>query len=256
MIVTTPALDSLDRVRHGFFTREGGVSRGIFASLNCGFGSGDDADSVAANRARALAALDLPPRLLANPYQVHGTAVAVVDRPWAPGAAPRADGVVSRTPGIALGVLTADCAPVLLADAEAGVIGAAHAGWRGALAGIVEATVAAMAALGADRAAITAAVGPCIAQQSYEVGPEFPAPFLAADPDAASYFIAAGRPGHHRFDLAGYVGGRLARLGLAEVAFVAADTCAEEARFFSYRRTTLAGGSGYGRALSAIALIG
>jgi hypothetical protein len=243
-------------VRHGFFTRQGGVSDGRYASLNCGLGSGDDPDRVAANRARAMAALDLPGAALATAAQVHGTRVITVDAPWPDGARPQADALVTRRPGVALGILTADCAPVLFADAEAGVIGAAHAGWRGAKAGVLEATVAAMAHSGARRERIAAAVGPCIRQASYEVGADFRAAFVADDHGSADLFAPAAREGHFRFDLAGFVARRLQSLPLAGVAIQPYDTFADEAMFFSYRLVTLNGGGDYGRMLSAIALAG
>lgn len=249
-----PALAALDGIAHAFFTRRGGVSRGLFASLNVGFGSGDDAAHVAENRARAAHALGFDGGQLSTAHQVHSAQVAVIDAPVAPRDAPRADGFVTRTRGVVLGVLTADCAPVLLADAEAGVVGAAHAGWRGALGGVVEAAVRAMESVGAARERIVAAVGPCIGKGSYEVGTEFPAPFLEDDAAARRFFGRAERPGRFMFDLEGYVAHRLARLGLAAVGVSGADTCADADRFFSYRRTTLAGERDYGRGLSAIAL--
>ena len=243
------------RVEHGFFTRQGGVSEGIFASLNCGFGSADDDARVAENRRRAVAALGLAPERLVTCYQSHSAAAVTVEQPWRLEDRPRADAMVTRRPGIALGVLSADCAPVLFADAAAGVVGAAHAGWRGALGGVLDATVAAMTELGAGPARIVAAVGPCIGWASYEVGPEFPAPFLAEDAANAAFFIPAERAGHHRFDLPGYVARRLARLGLGEVGRSGGDTAAEPDRFFSYRRSRLLGEGDYGRALSAICLV-
>lgn len=251
--------DNLGRprgLRHAFMTREGGVSKGLYASLNCGLGSGDAAARVAENRARAAARLGLEAEALCTLYQVHGTEALRVDGPWRAGARPRADALVSATPGIALGVLTADCAPVLLADAEAGVIGAAHAGWKGALAGVIEAAVAAMVALGGRRERIAAALGPCIAQASYEVGPEFPAPFLAEDAQNSAHFRPAAREGHHQFDLAGYVLAKLVAAGIEAPEHLAHDTLAEKELFFSYRRACLEGEDDYGRALSAIALEG
>ena len=242
-------------VRHGFFTREGGVSEGVFAALNCSVGSGDDPTKVAENRRRALDRLGLAPDRLVTGYQVHGNAVALVERPWRYEDRPRCDGLVTRATGIALGVLTADCVPVLFADPAVPVIAAAHAGWRGAVGGVLEATVAAMEREGAARARISAGVGPCIGAASYEVGPEFPAPFLAERPDNARFFVAADRPGHHRFDLGGYVEAKLRRLGLAAVVRSIADTCADEARFFSWRRTSLRGERQFGHQLSAIALV-
>jgi polyphenol oxidase len=243
-----------DGIRHAFFTRDGGVSEGIFASLNCGLGSGDDKDKVLENRRRAAAALDRATDELVTCYQVHSPQVAIVDRPWRREDRPRADAMVTRMPGIALGILTADCVPVLFADAEARIIGAAHAGWRGAVSGVLEATVTAMTNLGAAPKRIAATIGPCIAQPSYEVGPEFPAPFLAEDAANAAFFVAAARTGHFLFDLPGYVARRLARLGLTRVMRTGGDTAAEPDRFFSYRRSCLKKEPDYGREISAIAL--
>ena len=243
-------------IRHGFFTREGGVSEGLFASLNCGFGSGDDVKRVAENRRRAAARLMVAPERLVTCYQIHSAEVVAVERPWPREAAPRADGMVTTVPGIALGVLAADCAPVLLADAEAGVIGACHAGWRGALTGILESTVEAMTRRGARGERITAVVGPRIGKLSYEVGPEFPAPFLAADPADGDLFQPAPRADRFLFDLAGYVLRRLRRLGLGGAVATGGDTVAEAPRFFSYRRACLRGERDYGRLISAIALEG
>jgi hypothetical protein len=241
-------------VRHAFFTREGGVSEGLFASLNCGFGSADDPEKVARNRAIAMARLELAEDRLVTCYQVHSATVLTVDTPWRREDSPRADGMATARSGIALGVLAADCAPVLFADPEAGVIGAAHGGWRGALTGVMEATVAAMTALGAHAERIRAGIGPCIAQDSYEVGPEFPRRFAEIDGNSAVFFVPAVRVGHFRFDLPGYIGHRLARLGLAAVEHAACDTVADPTRFFSYRRACLTGERDYGRALAAISL--
>jgi YfiH family protein len=241
-------------IRHAFFTRRGGVSQGLFASLNCGFGSRDDPAKVEQNRAIAAAQLALPAERLVSCHQIHGTAIVTVERPWRRAANPRADGMVTAVPGIALGVLAADCAPVLFADPAAGIIGAAHGGWRGALAGVMEATVAAMAALGAVPSRIRAGIGPCIAQPSYEVGPEFAAAFAAADQASGGFFMPAARAGHFLFDLGGYIADRLARLGLAAIERAPHDTAAEEALFFSYRRACLRGEPDYGRGLAAIAL--
>jgi hypothetical protein len=252
--ITLSALDGDRAIRHAFFTRRGGVSGGLFASLNCGFGSGDNPEDVARNRAIAAAQLDLAAERLVSCHQIHGTEVVTVERPWRREDNPRADGTVTKVPGIALGVLAADCAPVLFADPEAGIIGAAHGGWRGTLAGIMEATVAAMVALGARAERIGAGIGPCIGQASYEVGPEFPAIFAAADLASAAFFVPAPRPGHFLFDLPGYIALRLQRLGLAAVERAPHDTAAEEDLFFSYRRACLRGESDYGRGLAAIAL--
>jgi hypothetical protein len=250
-------LDLLNRnpgIRHAFFTRQGGLSGGFFESLNCGFGSGDAAETVARNRAIAMERLGLSPDRLVTCYQVHSTTVVTVENPWPRDAAPRADGLVTRSSGITLGILAADCAPVLFEDAVARVIGAAHGGWRGALGGVVEATLDRMAALGAKPARIRAGIGPCIAQTSYEVGPEFPQQFLAHDPASAVYFAPAFRSGHFMFDLPGYIERRLARAGVATIERAAHDTVAEDKYFFSYRRACLRGEPVYGRALSAIAI--
>lgn len=252
MIVESQFL-AVPGLRHAFFTRGGGVSDGIYASLNCGMGSGDDMARVRENRSRAARALGLPDTNLCTVYQVHGIAVAEPTGPWT-AEPPRADAMVTRTPGVALGILTADCAPILFHDADAGVIGAAHAGWKGALGGVAEATVAAMEALGAKRDRIAAAVGPCIAQVSYEVGPDFPAPFLDQSPDNARFFTPATADTRPRFDLAGYVLSRLTAAGIGRVEALPIDTYAAEDRFYSFRRATHRGETVYGRQLSAIAL--
>ena len=251
-------LDRLDdsRIRHAFFSRCGGVSSGLFLSLNCGFGSGDTPENVTRNRAIAMSRLELPADRLTTCRQIHSTTVVEVVQPWLREAAPRADAMVTRVPGIALGILTADCAPLLFHDPTAGVIGAAHGGWRGALAGIAEATVERMEAIGAARSRIRAGIGPCIAQSSYEVGPEFPQQFLAQDPASERYFAPAAHPGHFMFDLPGYIEHRLARAGVAIMQRAHHDTVAEDDRFFSYRRACLQGERAYGRGISAIALEG
>lgn len=238
-------------VPHGFLGRTGGASRGLHAGLNVGLGSADARTAVAANRARALAAV-APGAKLVTLHQIH-SAACVEAGDWADDARPEADALVTDRPGLALGILTADCAPVLFADRAAGVIGAAHAGWKGALAGVLEATVAAMARLGAEPARIVAAIGPAIGRASYEVGPEFRARFEAEDP-ASSPFFADGPAGRPHFDLAGYCRARLERAGVARVVDLGLDTCADPARFFSYRRATLAGAPDYGRQLSLVAL--
>jgi len=241
-------------VRHGFFTRRGGVSAGIYDSLNCGFGSNDRHEHVAENRARCAAKLGVGAGALVTAYQVHGVAVAEVDAPWAPGNGPHADAMVTRRRGVALGILTADCAPILLADEAAGVIGAAHAGWKGAKAGVAQAVVAAMARLGADPSRIVAAVGPTIGPDSYEVGAEFRQSFLEGD-TATDRFFSRRNGGRPHFDLQGFVVSELEALDLAGIARIEADTCAEPDRFFSYRRTCLSAETDYGRQLSAIALV-
>jgi YfiH family protein len=254
-VITSGALDDISAVRHGFMTRAGGVSSGIYGSLNCGLGSSDDPVNVVENRRRCAARFDLEADRLVTLYQVHSPDVVTVERPWAPGeATPKADAMVTATPGIALGILTADCVPVLLADREAKVIGGAHAGWKGARGGVLKATVAAMVALGARPERIAAAIGPCIAQRSYEVGPEFPGPFLAESPDNADFFAPSRRAGHHMFDIGGYVARRLGDCGVELLQRSPNDTVAEEQRFFSYRRATLRGEKDYGRGLSVIVL--
>jgi len=253
-MLTLDVLNDDGAIRHGFFTREGGVSLGLFASLNCGFGSGDDADRVARNRAIAMDRLGLDADRLVTCRQVHSARVVTVAAPWRREDSPSADAMVTTTPGVALGVLAADCAPVLFADPEAGVIGAAHGGWRGALDGVAEATVVAMVALGAEAGRIRAAIGPCIGQDSYEVGPEFPPRFAVGDRGGEGFFVPALREGHFRFDLSGYIAHRLARLGLAAIEQAGCDTAADPGRFFSYRRACRAGERDYGRALAAIVL--
>jgi YfiH family protein len=253
-MLTTGPLNDLPAVRHGFFCRTGGVSEGLFSSLNCGYGSGDDKAKVSENRRRAMAQIDLEGERLVTAYQVHSPDVVEVRQPWAREEAPEADAMVTRTRGLALGILTADCVPVLFAEAEAGVVGAAHAGWKGALTGVVEATVAAMKALGAEPKRIVAGIGPAISQRSYEVGPEFPAPFLEQDARNADFFCPGPREGHFHFDLKGYVARRLTAAGLSTIQTLPCDTCAEDERFFSYRRACHRKETDYGRGLSAIYL--
>jgi hypothetical protein len=237
-------------ISHGFFGRTGGVSSGIYASLNCGPGSNDDATHVEENRRRVRAALRTD--TLNTLYQIHSPTAVTVTAPWQ--TPPQADAMVTKTPGIALGILSADCAPVLFADAEAGVIGTAHAGWKGALAGVTDSALAAMEALGARRTRIAAAIGPCISQANYEVGEEFRARFVAADKSNAQFFGKADRPLHHQFDLEAYVAFRLSSAGLANVSRLSACTYAREADFFSFRRATHRGEADYGREISAIVL--
>ncbi len=247
-VATAPGLG----VRHGFAGRHGGVSAGIFASLNVGLGSSDDPVAVRENRARAVAAV-APGAALVTLHQVHSAIVVPVTHAMADADRPHADALVTATPGLALGILTADCAPILLADAEAGVIGAAHSGWKGALHDIAGATVAAMEALGARRERIVAAIGPCIARASYEVDAGFRARFLANDA-AHDGFFARGRADRFQFDLEGFVAMRLAAAGVRQVAALGIDTYPDATRWFSYRRTTHAGEPDYGRQLSLIAL--
>lgn len=255
-MIQAQTLADLDGIQHRFFTRRGGVSSGLYSSLNCGYGSGDQPDNVRENRRRVAGQFGLDEPDLQTVHQIHSTDVlTVADDRWSSPGAPKADGLVTDRPGVVLGVLAADCAPVLLADGEAGVIGACHAGWKGALGGVADATVAAMEKLGARRERIRAAIGPCIGPASYEVGPEFPAPFLAQDPANERFFRAAERAGHFMFDLPGYLLHRIARNGVA-VAATGHDTLAGTDDFFRYRRNTLQGVRDYGRGLSAIALRG
>jgi YfiH family protein len=249
------ALDALSGIRHAFFTRQGGVSDGVYASLNGGVGSNDAPDKVAENRARMAAALAVRPDHLVTAYQIHSANVVVAEAPWAPTARPKADGIVTRVPGLAIGVSTADCGPVLLADAEAGVIGTAHAGWRGALAGVVEATIVTMEQLGARRERTVAALGPMIRAPNYEVGPELVAQFLAADKANARFFHPAERPDRSQFDLAGYICTRLREAGLQQIEDLGDCTYADPERFYSYRRATHRAEPDYGRHISAIVLV-
>ncbi|MAF30456.1 MAG: polyphenol oxidase [Paracoccus sp.] len=246
-IITAAPLEGLP---HGFLGRRGGVSGGAYASLNVGTGSEDDPALVEQNRRIAADAV-LPGAALATVYQVHSALCERVIAPRPLAERPHADAMVTDRPGVLLGILTADCAPVLLADRQAGVVGAAHAGWKGAIGGVTDAAIAAMEALGANRSGIAAAIGPCIAQVSYEVDKGFLVRFCQDDP-ANERFFKPGRPGHQQFDLAGYVAARLAGAGIGTVAITGHDTLAEEERFFSYRRATLAGEDGYGRQISLI----
>ncbi len=250
--LTDPGLTAIPGLRHGFFTRRGGVSDGVYASLNCGIGSDDDAGSVTENRRRVAAALTGEANALATPYQVHGAEVAVVDDTWPWRERPKADAIVTTRRGIAVAVGTADCGPVLLCDPRAGVIGAAHAGWRGARGGVLEAAVAAMEGLGADRQAMTAVLGPTISQANYEVGEDMRAAF---DNDDARWFVPADRPGHARFDLPGYIVARLETAGVGQVGRLPHCTYADADSFYSYRRATHRGEADYGRMLAGIALV-
>jgi polyphenol oxidase len=247
-----PGLSSLTGIAHGFFTRHGGVSSGIYASLNCGIGSRDDPAAVRENRGRVISHLGAGD--LVSAYQVHGTTALVVSEPWPLDARPKADAMVTVTPGLALGVLTADCAPVLFADAQARVVAAVHAGWRGALSGVVEAAIKAMEDLGAKRERIGAAVGPCIGQGAYEVGPEFKAEFLDRDSDSAGFFSPVNANDRPRFDLSGYIVQRLRQAGVADAAAIDVCTYARNEDFFSYRRTRSRQEPDYGRQISAIVL--
>jgi YfiH family protein len=252
MSVEVIRAEVLAGVPHGFLGRRGGVSVGEFAGLNVGYGSDDERPAIDENRRRAVAAV-LPGAELATVHQVHGADVVYVERPWRLAGRPQADAMVTDRPNLLLGILTADCAPVLLADAEAGIIGAAHAGWRGALAGVTDTVVGAMEQLGATRERIAAAVGPCIGQQSYEVDPSFRARFVEDDAANARFFIDGPAAKPH-FDLPGYVVHRLTAAGLERVEALGLDTCADEQRFYSYRRATVRGEADYGRQASLIGL--
>jgi YfiH family protein len=249
-MLTSPLLD-VAGVRHAFFTRQGGVSQGIYASLNVGLGSKDDPEAVRENRRRA--ATHFGAGTIVTAYQVHSPDAVIASQPW-PEAAPHADAVVSATPGLVCGALAADCAPVLIADPDARVVAAAHAGWKGALTGVVESAVAKMEALGATRSRMRAAVGPCIGPQSYEVGLEFLDHFTAADPAYAAYFAAGAGADKRMFDLPGFVLGRLQAAGIGACEWVGRDTCAEPELFFSNRRAFKTAEPDYGRLLSAIML--
>lgn len=245
---------NLPGLTHGFFTREGGFSSGIFSSLNCGLGSGDDKDRVLQNRGLVAQHLGVAPQRLLTAYQVHSADVMVVSGPWETAERPRVDGLVTAEPGLAIGVLTADCGPLLFADAKAGVVACAHAGWKGALTGITAATLDAMERLGATRGNISVVIGPMISQASYEVGPEFPDRFIEASAANTKYFAPSPRPGHRMFDLPGYIADRLRAEGAGEVVNLSLCTFSDERRFFSYRRTTHRSERDYGRLISAIAL--
>lgn len=248
-ILTTPLLDPL---RHGFFTRRGGASSGVFEGLNCGHGSSDQTEAVTINRARVAEAMQVAPDNLVTLHQIHSADVVTVTGPSA-GDLPQADALVTNAPGVALAVLTADCQPVLFADAEAGVIGAAHAGWKGALAGVLEATIDAMEGLGARRSAISAAIGPAISQASYEVGPDLFDAFTAEDPRFARYF-AQGAGDRMQFDLPGFGLARLRAAGIGQAEWTRHCTYAEPDRFYSYRRATHRREADYGRLISTIRL--
>jgi YfiH family protein len=248
------ALSALLGIRHAFFTRTGGVSEGLYESLNGGIGSNDAPSKVAENRARMAAALGVAPDRLLSLYQIHSPKVVVADAPWDVASRPRADAMVTRVPKLAIGIGTADCGPVLFADAQARVIGAAHAGWRGTLTGVIEATIAAMERLGARRERMVVAAGPMISQRNYEVGADLIARFRDADGDSAPFFKPAERPGHAMFDLPGYIAVRLKRAGIAQIEDLGLCTYADPAQFYSYRRSTHHAEPDYGRHINAIAL--
>jgi YfiH family protein len=244
----------LPGIAHAFFTREGGVSTGIYRGLNTGIGSNDAREVVLENRTRAARHLGTTLDLLATPHQVHGIEAVTVENVWVPGQGPKADAVVTNKPGVAVDVGAADCGPVLFADGEAGVVGAAHAGWKGALAGILESTLAAMEKLGATRRNVVAVLGPTISAAAYEVGPEFSARFIEADARNARFFRPSERTGYFMFDLPGYIVARLEAAGIGKASALNLCTYSDEPRFYSYRRATHRGEADYGRLLSAITL--
>lgn len=259
MFLTAGTLAAIPGIRHGFFTRGAlpslGAGGSIYQGLNCGFGSADDAETVRANRGRAMAALGVPAAALATLYQVHSAKALIIDDP-AQAEGQRADALVTNTPGVTLGILTADCSPLLFCDPQAGVIGAAHAGWKGARFGVALATIRAMESLGARRSHICAAIGPTIGPASYEVGPEFPAHFLSETAGNARFFLRPPGAARAYFDLPGYLEAQLRGLGLLGVVNLREDTVSDSDRFFSYRRSVLSKEPDYGRLLSAIVLGG
>jgi YfiH family protein len=252
-VLTSRRLSGLKGVRHGFFTRQGGVSKGLYESLNAGPGSNDDPAAVAENRRRAAEAMGAGPEALVTCYQIHSVMVRVAETPWGD-KRPEGDAIVTQAPGLVCGVLSADCAPVLMADAQAGVVAAVHAGWKGALDGVIQSAVAAMEAEGALASRIVAAVGPCIAQASYEVGPEFLQRFAAHDPGSQRFFKPVAGSDRLLFDLPHFVLLRLEQARVGEAEWIGRDTCAEESLFFSNRRAFKKGENDYGRLLSAICL--
>ena len=254
-MITLDVLRDLPGIRHGFMTRAGGVSEGIYSSLNCGLGSDDDLERVRENRRRVLRLVGIPAKTLLTAHQIHSPDVLVVEEEWHDGPRPRVDALVTQRPNIAIAASSADCVPILFADPEAHIVAAAHAGWRGAIGGVLQATVKQMCDLGAKPERIRAGVGPCIGPASYEVGPEFPAPFLAQSADNARLFRAAKRAGHFMFDLESYVAATLRALKLGEIEIAHRDTCAEDETFFSYRRSVLRKEPDYGRHVSVIGLV-
>ncbi|MCQ3942195.1 MAG: peptidoglycan editing factor PgeF [Alphaproteobacteria bacterium] len=254
MVLQAPSLSARSGLRHAFFTRAGGVSQDIYATLNGGVGSRDDPDRVSENRARMARMLEVEPANFVTAYQVHSAVAVVAEAPWDAQARPKADAIVTRVPGLAIGVTTADCGPVLLADETARVIGAAHAGWRGALSGVLESTIEAMLSLGADRARIVAVLGPMIRQPNYEVGGDLIDTFAAAERDSAAFFKPGARPGHSLFDLPGFIAMRLRRAGIGQIEDLGHCTYADAERFYSYRRSQHRAEPDYGRHVNAIVL--
>jgi YfiH family protein len=253
MKLQSPLLSAIPGLRHAFFSREGGVSDGIYASLNGGLGSNDDPAAVAENRRRMAEQMGVPPSHFLGVHQSHSPDAAVATGPWQGASRPRADAIVTRTEGLAIGITAADCGPLLLVDPDARVIGAAHAGWKGALTGIVESTIEAMEKLGAERAGIVAAIGPLIRQPSYEVGNEFVERFMEEDAENTLFLLPAAREGHAMFDLAGFIRARLENAGVLVIDDIGIDTYSDE-RFFSYRRSVHRKEPDYGRHVHAIVL--
>ncbi len=252
MTLASPLLSAIPGLRHAFFTRDGGVSGGFYGSLNGGLGSNDDPGNVAENRRRMAEQMGVRPENFLSVWQIHSADAVVATSPWA-GERPRADAIVTRVEGLALGVTAADCGPILFVDPNARVIGAAHAGWKGALTGVLESTVEAMETLGAERSGIVAAIGPLIRQHSYEVGGEFVERFIEADADNAPFFLPASRENHAMFDLAGFIRMRLENAGVLMIDDIGVDTYSDE-RFYSYRRSVHRNEPDYGRHVHAIAL--
>lgn len=254
MKIHAASLSTLDGIRHAFFTRDGGVSGGIYSSLNSGIGSSDDVSHVTENRARMAKALGVEPGRLITAFQIHSPQVVVADEPWGVETRPKADAIVTKTPGLAIGVSTADCGPLLFADPQARVIGAAHAGWRGAFSGVIEGTIAAMEKLGADRGRIAVALGPLIRQKNYEVSQSFVDEFLRTDETHARFFAPAAREGHAMFDLPGFIASQLAQSGIERFEDIGVCTYSDPDRFYSYRRSTHRAEPDYGRHVNAIVL--
>lgn len=255
LMITAKNCITSPNIKYGFFTRNGGVSKGLYRSLNCGFGSGDFAKNIDTNRKLALLELGVQNKTVLTCNQVHSAKALAVTMPWSRGEIPEADGLVTNVPGIVLGILTADCAPVLFFDSIGGIIGAAHAGWKGALNGILEATANGMVRFGSSYSNIKVAIGPCIGALSYEIGPEFWEVFLNNNKKNNQFFTPSSKKGHHMFDLASYIENRLLKIGVAEVFRTEYDTCRDEDLFFSYRRSVKRGEHGYGTELSAITLV-
>lgn len=254
-MITIKKLETLPKIKHGFFSREGGVSTGIYSSLNCGFGSKDLVNNVTENRNRVLLEMGMQNGSLLTCNQIHSPNALTIKKPWTIKNTPKADGMVTSIPGLVLGILTADCAPVLFADAKLGIIGAAHAGWQGALSGILESTLTEMANLGSCYDDIHVAIGPCISVDSYEVGPEFLKRFLHSSPENSKHFMPSVKEDHYMFDLTSYIESRLQNAGINEIYQTGYDTCRDKSLFYSFRRSILREETDYGRGLSVISIV-